>query len=313
MDRSVHTNLVSKSHFLAKLCKSIPFGSGTCNLYSLHCCNVTNHPSTHENGKFLCDISSQCCPTILHDSNQSVIPSFYLLQFPSLSHPKVSIYHFQSSHQQNLQNQNQPVQNQTFTNHKFIPLTISPSHPLLTYFIEGYFYGGCNFPRNLQQDPLNRTLKPENLIALSNFLRGPLVRSHSIPDGNFHFPWKSHLLHQPSKYLPRLHPDIAGAVWPLAASAVHASAYPWCRKDPHPSRGSHAGRSTAPRFDLQQNNRGWYIVFFNKKDVPLSFFVEKKDRNNFGVSFLKISVSFCSFPFWLDHSIWKKSSSPSST
>ena len=33
--------------------------------------------------------------------------------------------------------------------------------------------------------PTERTSKPENLIALaaSNFLRGPLVRSHSIFDG----------------------------------------------------------------------------------------------------------------------------------
>ena len=39
-----------------------------------------------------------------------------------------------------------------------------------------------NFPRNLQQDPLNGPLNQSIYIALaaSNFCRGPLARSHSI-------------------------------------------------------------------------------------------------------------------------------------
>ena len=169
MDRSVHTNLVSKSHFLAKLCKSIPFGSGTCNLYSLHCCNVTNHPSTHENGKFLCDISSQCCPTILHDSNQSVIPSFYLLQFPSLSHPKVSIYHFQSSHQQTFKTKTNQFKTNLHQSQVHPPYNFP--QPSITYiFYRGVFLWGMQFSKKSPTGPTERTLKPENLIALATSL-----------------------------------------------------------------------------------------------------------------------------------------------
>ena len=203
MDRSVHTNLVSKSHFLAKLCKSIPFGSGTCNLYSLHCCNVTNHPSTHENGKFLCDISSQCCPTILHDSNQSVIPSFYLLQFPSLSHPKVSIYHFQSSHQQTFKTKTNQFKTNLHQSQVHPPYNFP--QPSITYiFYRGVFLWGMQFSKKSPTGPTERTLKPENLIARTQLpSRGPLgfgpiqfLMEISI------FPSKTHLLHQPSKYLP---------------------------------------------------------------------------------------------------------------
>ena len=38
-----------------------------------------------------------------------------------------------------------------------------------------------------RSDPLNGPRKPGYLIALSNLLRGPLVRSHSIFDGTFDF------------------------------------------------------------------------------------------------------------------------------
>ena len=37
--------------------------------------------------------------------------------------------------------------------------------------------------------PTERTPKPEYLIALATYLGGPLVRSHSIFDGEFHPVW----------------------------------------------------------------------------------------------------------------------------
>ena len=172
---------------------------------------------------------------------------------------------------------------------------------------------GMQFSKKSPTGPTERTLKPENLIAPSNFLRGPLVRSHSIPDGNFHFPWKSHLLHQPSKYLPGF----------ILTSLAPFGPLPLRRFTHQRIRGAERIRTRAAvrmqgdqqRHVLTSNKitEDDISFFFQQKKMYRFLFFLKKDRNNFGVSFLKISVSFCSFPFWLDHSIWKKSSSPSST
>ena len=79
MDRCVHTHLLFveavECDFFAKLCKSIHLGLWLVICIPLHCCNVRNHPSKHEHGIFLCHSASQCCPTILSDSKESVLPA----------------------------------------------------------------------------------------------------------------------------------------------------------------------------------------------------------------------------------------------